>query len=606
MTIGWHRFSLGIALAVAAAALAGTGCGHTHTPAPAAPQDRHLAPAVYPALRGTIGEMAALANSMPLRVEGYGIVADLPNTGSGEMPPPVRQILTEELYKRHAGSPTFGTENISPERILSGKQIAAVSVVGFVPSLAPKGTTFDLYLAALPGTQTTSLEYGLLWTTDLKIIGLSEGSMDTRILARGRGPVFCNPFAKKVDASGAPLHRNVRTGRVMSGGIVLEDLPATLQLYTPSMRIANQIQRTINARYASLPPCAAAQNEAVVNLTIPPGFHDNPHEFIDVIAHMYLAQDVPGFAERKCAELLHALEDPDAPHDDISMALEALGRPILPALQNAYTGNNVTARYYAARAGAGLGDAAALVVLEAFGRNDQSPYQYDAVSAIARHGDNLRANTLLENLLSSPNLRVRTAAYEGLVHINSPQLNSFRVGRKFIVDRVSAEGPPIIYATQTGLPRIALIGKKFVLPAGALYVSADNILTVNLPEAEADAPATDPAAPADPAKLYYRGPLGNQQVLLKSSPNLAVIIAKLGFTPDPRAADYNSKQVFIGVSYQRVLEMLAQLCKDHTIDATFVMQQPAHDDLALAAQAQAPRPDVNPAATAPAGSPGKP
>jgi flagellar basal body P-ring protein FlgI len=597
---------LGCAFVATLAGLALAGCQSEHkSHVPTAAQDHAVAPPVYPALRGTIGEVAVLTSTAPMRVEGYGIVADLPGTGSGEMPPPVRQMLTEELYKAHAGSPTFGTEDLRPEEILNSKRISAVSVVGYAPPLSPKGTTFDLVVKALPGSQTTSLEQGLLWTCDLKLIGLTEAGTDTRAVAKGRGPIFCNPFIKRVDAQGELIHRNVRTGRVMAGGMLLEDMPANLQLYTPSYRITNQIQRAINGRFSNMPPYASAISDSTITLSIPEDYRDNPREFINIVMHMYMAQDVPGFTERKTLELLAALRDPDAPQDQLGTALEGLGRTILPLLQNAYTSDSPVVRFYSARAGAGLGDSSAIVVLESFARNNASPFQYQAIQAISRNGDSLRTNTVLTELLSSDNMRVRVLAYEGLLRLGSPKLNSFSVGRKFIVDRVVTDGPAVIYATQTGTPRIALIGKKFTLPPGTLYMSADEMLTVSLADNDdpANAPATAPglAAPGidpaagnadpDPVKLYYRGGMGMPHVLIKSNPSLGVVIAKLGYAPDPRAPDYNPKQPYIGASYQRVLEMLEQLCKEQVIDATFVMQQTDKDEFSLAALADRERPE---------------
>ncbi len=609
MAMGRNRWACGVLVTAVAMALAACGDKKKQPLHPdVAAQDRRVAPIVHPALKGTIGEVAALANSGPVRVESYGIVADLPNTGSSEMPPPVREILMNDLYKAKIGSFQNGTEEIRPEDLLNSKHISAVSVVGMVPALSPEGTSFDLYVTALPGTQTTSLEYGLLWTCDMGLIAVTENGSDTRPIARGRGPVFCNPFVNKLDSKGQLIKRNVRSGRVMAGGRLTENLPVTLQLYTPSYRISAQIQRAVNGRFPGQPPFASALSDSLVSLTIPPEFHDHPRRFVDIVAHMYMAQDVPGFTERKTAELLAALQDPHAPHKDLGLALEGLGRTIIPAIENSYTSENAAVRFYASRAGAALGDSAALVVLESIARNDQSPWQYDAISAIADHGDSMRSNTVLTNLLNTNNMRVRIAAYEGLLHVNSPALNSFSVGRKFIVDRLVTDGPPVIYATQTGIPRIALIGKKFTLPIGSLYISADEILTVSYPDPQDNATDATPAAAAgfnapaaapvakadpDPVQLYYRGPMGNQHVLLKSNPSLGVVIAKLGYIPDPRAGSYDANQPYIGVSYQRVLEMLDKMCKEHTLDATFMMQPQVQDDLSLAAQANAERPETN-------------
>jgi hypothetical protein len=584
---------------VASACALLAACGPSNTKqragkAPIAAQDKIAAKPVHPALTGTIAEFAALAPScaQPTRVEGYGVVANLPNTGSADMPPQVRQLLVEQLYQEGVGSPMNGTANISPEDILSTRQIGAVTVWGYIPAMASEGTTFDLHISALPGTQTTSLAYGVLWTTDLRQIGLIDRGPTSSLIAKGRGPVFCNPYTNVDDPTA--VKTNVREGRVMSGGIVLEDAPIYLQLYTPSYRITTLMQRVLNARFVYRPQTCNALSDSLVQLHLPPGYHDHPQEFVDLVTHMFLAQDVPGFTDRKTLELITALQKPDAPKMEISQALEGLGRPVLAQLRDQYTSADPAVRYYAARAGAALQDVEALAVLQTIALTEGDPYQYQSVSTVARYGELDRATGVLLSVMRSNNQRLRIAAYEGLVALKSPELHSYPVGRKFILDRVVCAGDPVIYATSSGEPRIALIGPEFELPTGMLYVSNDNYLTVSVEdqataEAETEAlkPKVEPAEgdrnkitrpvvkqAVEPVVLYYRGMMGDKAIKLRSRPFLSNVVAVLGDTPDPRNNHYNPTTPYIGLSYQRIVEMLASLTKQNLVAATFMMQQP--------------------------------
>src|ERR1035437_10347337 len=63
-----------------------------------------FAPRLHPVLADTIGQYTIFADAAPLQVDGYGVVAQLPGTGSSDMPPPIRAILIERLYKDGAGS----------------------------------------------------------------------------------------------------------------------------------------------------------------------------------------------------------------------------------------------------------------------------------------------------------------------------------------------------------------------------------------------------------------------------------------------------------------------------------------------------------------------
>ena len=82
-------------LALLALAASVAACSDTYEqragPIPVDAQDR-ISRNYFPALKGTIGEFCTLGDSAPIVVEGYGIVAGLPNTGSGDMDPRIREL----------------------------------------------------------------------------------------------------------------------------------------------------------------------------------------------------------------------------------------------------------------------------------------------------------------------------------------------------------------------------------------------------------------------------------------------------------------------------------------------------------------------------------
>ncbi|MEI7767497.1 MAG: flagellar basal body P-ring protein FlgI [Phycisphaerae bacterium] len=558
-------------------------------------------PALHPALSGTVMEFARLDLTDAVRVEGFGMVGDLPGTGSGDMPPPVRVMLADQLYRMGAGSHIRGTSQFNPDTILASGRVAAVAVQGFIPPMSPKGTRFDLEILALPNTQTTSLVDGLLWSAELKQVGLVEGDATTATISRGRGPVFCVP---NLDGENEKKSRNVRSGRILSGGVTQIDMPAQLLLYTPSYRVAALVQRAINARYPARPQLAESKTDSTVMIRIPPEYTDRPGEFMDSVLHLSLANDVPGYSEKKSKEMLQALLEPNAPHKDLSLALEMMGRTIIPELRTYYVHPQASVRYYAARAGAGMMDLDGLVVLEEFAQDSQSPFQLDAVRNLAAicarniaagRGDESRTSLALMKAVNSQNLKARLAAYEGMVQIKSQALRSFGVAGRFYMDRVIADGDQVIYATVNGLPRIALLGRQFNLPLGVLHVSADNVITVSVAEKPILVPQGDGKEPKDETVTLYFRRSGEKAVQLKCGRSLPIILATLAYTPDPLAEDYNPKQEFIGANYQRVVEMLSALCRDKSINATFVLQKPATQySLANAADQQV-RPETRPA-----------
>ena len=599
-----RRCSQALCLALATAvALAGCGGTNPKSKAVRTMDDRDVViTKVYPALEGTIGQFAFFADSMPMPVEGWALVGGLPGTGSGEMSPEVRQYLSEQLYRSNAGSYAKGTEQYNPERILASSQISAVEVHGVIPPMARRGDPFDLYVKALPDTQTTSIEGGLLWTAPLKIIGLRT-DIDTRPVALARGPVYIPSVAD--GATTQPSSKALRSGRVLGGGIVSESREIRLQLRSPSMRFAGAIQRAINSRFPQRDKCADAVSDTIVNLNVPPQYQGCPAQFVELVLHMYLAQDVPGFTDTQAQKLVKALEDPKAPHRELGLALEGLGRSILPEyLEPLYTSSNPTVRFWAGRAGASMKDVGGLVVLEETIKDVNSPLRYDAVQAIidvSHDGDTMRSTLALAQMLDSPNPRDRIVGYGALVSIRSHAIHTYSVAKKMLLDIVPSDGPPLIYATQSDTPRIALIGHGFTLPPGALFISSDNRLTVSAldesaagassttqpadanvvtasalgaPEAAAvNLPKETPADGKDAVTLFWRSPLGDHPVSLKTSASLPDVIARVAWSPDPLAADFDPHAVYIGASYQRVVEMLSAMCADKSINADFMLEE---------------------------------
>jgi hypothetical protein len=577
-----------------AAAAFSAGCETRHTD-PATDLQTRMTGNLHPALRGTVGEFAALIDSSPLRVEGWGIVAGLPNTGSSEMDPRIHELMMNRLLTIGVGMYSTGTQEISPEAILASRQIAVVEVRGVIPPLARKGSTFDLFINAIPGSGTTDLSNGLLWTTDLKQIGLTFDDNDTRTIAAGRGPVFIpGPLEAEADrAAGikpADARRVLRSGRVIAGGVCAEDRDARLQLFTPNWMITRLIERAIVAHFPGREKPAVATNSNVIELHIPPEYRDNPMDFVELCRHLYLTTDEPGFIEHKAAELITALKDPETPHRELGLALQGLGRSILPDyLKPNYTASNLELRFWCARAGACLQDSEGLAALQDLvERNPGNSLRRRALLAMieaSRGRDTERATLALYDMIRSFNTDDRILAYHALLAIRSKAVTTYNVGKKFMLDVIPADSPPLIYVLEADSPRIALIGRDLTLPPGTTVLSRDKLLTVRVDDAPAGSgppltPVLLPGATAtsrprakDSVTLYWRSPMGEKTQLLRTLSSLPAVIARACWVPDPLSKDYDPSAQYIGASYQRITELLAVMCAEKAIDATFVVER---------------------------------
>ncbi len=381
-------------------------------------------------------------------------------------------------------------------------------------------------------------------------------------------------------------------------------------MLTPSFRIAGAIERAINSRFPQRDKSATIETESIISLNIPAEFNNAPADFIEVVRHMFLEQEVPGFTEHKAAELVKDLADPKSPHREISVALQALGRSVVPDyLEPLYSSPNPDLRFWAGRAGAALSDVGGLVVLEEFANGEPSPLRDEAVKSIvsiSHSGDTIRATLSLMRLVNSRDNAERIQGYAGLVQIGSRAIRTYDVSQKFLLDIVPSDGPPLIFATQTGTPRIALIGHNLQLPKGAFYVSPDNLLTINVADGEAamDPQSVSGGAPAStvltasalpggdaagvtgapdessdakkgPVVMYWRSPIGERTVNMTSPAGLTDVLIHLAWAPNPRERGFDPSTKYIGASYQRVVEMLASMCRDQLIEADFVFQKPS-------------------------------
>ncbi len=618
----------GIAGISAVSALCLTACSGARRASapPIAKQDRLPLPTIAPGLKGTVESVATLAYNSPILVRGWGVVAGLPNTGSGEMPPEIRHIMMNRLLKNGVGFRSENTGQYDPRQILSSRQISAVDVEGIIPALATRGTTFDLYIAALPGSQTTSLENGLLWPLPLRV-HLRRAFQSTPI-AHGRGPVFCDPFSK----SGHLLKPTdlTRNGRIIGGGVVTADLPVLLQLYTPSFRIAALVERIINERYGSFPPAATAENDVLISLHVPNKYRHDPARFVNLVLHLSLQQDIPGFTQHQAVVLIHDLHNPIAPHRQLAMALRQLGRTIIPILRQHYASTSVSTSFYCLQAGTLLGDQEAIVRMVKIADDPASAFQTSAVHALERCRDHINATLAFTRLLTMPQPAMRIMGYRALRRIHSGLIYSQIVGGKFTLDVLPTNQPAIVYVTTTGHQRIAVIGKVPSLVPGSLYISPANTVIINYSlstatkpaAADAPEPAQAPASgvkkglfsnamklspptsrPAvEPVELYYRGPLTGRTVKLSCGTQLPGLIIALGSAPNPFSPKFDPRKPYIALSYQRLIVMLYKLCKQQELPAIFHIQKISHRRRDLYATLNQPRTDgTAPAATQPAG-----
>lgn len=540
------------------------GCGPTKPAEPPKSEFTNLGAKEVPDfLKYTVWEQTDLANASPMRVSGYGLVVNLDGTGDTRAPNPVREYMIKQMQKHGFGSSMTGLRTLSPEQVLNdpAKRTAIVRVDGFIPPGAHQGQPFDVQVSALENSNTTSLNHGELYETDLAPRGADPFNPGGGVInpwARViSGPIAINPAYALDDTSPTRNQKlSMRYGVVMNRGVVAEERPIILKLRQPERRIARMIETRLNERFQDANDerfsavggfrgsrTAVAKDEGEVWLYVPQSYGNDWERFVGVAMHSYFNADASfsSLQARKLADIAREQGD-KAPLLDISYCWEALGQPAVPALAELYNSPVQQVSYAAARAGAYLGDLGAQETLGRIARTPNHPFQTDAVAILGSLPSTAQLRLTIRGLLDSEQLLVRIAAYKAMLASRDPRVVSKEIGARklppmpagspadlaptpprgrFILDMIESDGPPIVYATRVGEPRIALIGRGAKVVSPAVMMALNNKLTIITESGRRG------------VQIFYRGDRFSQGASVECQEDLAIVVARLGGeTPD--------------------------------------------------------------------------
>lgn len=529
-------------------------------PPPPEPEVRRAAD---PVLGGTIGQQVLLGSAEPLRLRGFGVVIGLGENGSRECPTSLREYLIDYLNKEVLApeGPSGRRSQVSAEAMLDSLDSAVVEVVGDVPAGALRGTPFDIRVEALGGTNTRSLEGGILVPTELRLYEVNPARTGMRFgrpLARARGPIFINPFAGEA-GSGDP-----RRGVVLGGAVSLDARPVRFLLQEPSYSIARKIESRINERFGIDEEPAEALSKGAVTVRTPRSFAFSPERFIQLASHLYL-QNSPGFYERRLRDLQQIVTRPGADYGAIELVWEGIGRVGIEQVQPLYDNPNPLVQFAAAQAGLRLDDVTALPVVAGIAQTAGHPNRIDAIRLLGetRYA---RAGYHLVGLLDDGDQRVRIAAYEALLKRKHPKIRSIpfahvidRLRISFTLDIVESSASPMIYVRRTREPRIALFGRETPVVLPLFYRPQDNCVTLN-----ANGTAED-------LTLVFTPRVGPQKTCtIVTAPRVLDLIARLAELP---VEGEDGKLRGVGLGYSQVVRILGDLCRDGSIPAAFEVER---------------------------------
>lgn len=494
---------------------------------------RELAPEIE--LGTTIGSLAEVFSPDLIAVEGYGLVGGLRATGSGECPTQIRaylrQYILTQLPKRQ-----------DVEQLINSRDTAVVVLNGLMPTAVSKNQYFDVGVAALPNTQTTSLEGGWLYGAELKT-GRRFG-MTMKALATAEGPVFID----RIDAG----KRDKTTGYILAGGMVLDEYKISLALRQPDYRIASLIRNKLNERFGE--GIAKAVSPSKVDLKVPAKYRRQKQRFISITKAMYLSE-TPEITKERISTFVRKLavsQDKQASET----ALEAIGKESLGKLPALLNLSNEQVRLRAARCMLNLGSDAGLDTLRQIALDKNSSYRAEALQAITAAASRNDAAAISRKLLRDDDFDIRLAAYEQLWKLDDITVAQKLVGRNFYLEQITQTEHKSIFVSRSGQPRVVLFGAPLRCRKNIFVQSDDGSIIINAPAGQEYVSLIR----KHPTRPYV------PPIQLKSSFELGDIIRTLCEEPLKKR---DGGQIGLGVSYAEVIALLKQMSDKGALRAEF-------------------------------------
>ncbi len=408
----------------------------------------------------TIGELTEIVSSEPIAVEGYGLVGGLRQTGSSQCPMQIRSYLQQYILKQLPGEK-------NADKYINSPDTAVVYISGMIPAMASEGDRFDVKVASLAGTQTTSLEGGTLLAAELKAKG--RFGISSKTLAVAEGPIYVD----KIDVTGV----NKKEGFVLGGGKVNDDYLIIMVMRQPGYRNSAQIRNRINERFVL--GTANAIMPGQIDLTVPARYKGQKQKFISLLKATFLNENQAIIQERTDRLVYELAETADK--DASEIALEAIGTPAAEKIATLLNSPRQEIRLRAARCLLNMGDDRGLQTLREIALDINSPYRIKALEAIGYGARRNDASAISQRLLRDDDFDISLAAYEQLLKLDDIAVIRDIIARSIYLDKVPSASRQGIFVSRSGLPRIAIFGAPIYCRPDTFIRYEDGSITINAP-----------------------------------------------------------------------------------------------------------------------------
>jgi len=526
MNIWWEKTVLAIGGLLIVFLMA--GCGE-----PVQRGESELGPEID--LGTTIGSLAEVFFFESIPVEGYGLVGGLSGTGSAECPVQIRGHLKRYILQQLA------EDKVNVDELINSRDTAVVLVQGIMPTAVPKNQYFDVRVAALAGTQTTSLEGGWLYGAELRAAG--GFGIAIKVAAKAKGPVFIDTLS--------PDETNKKVGYILAGGRVLNEYKINLGLRRPDYKTASLIRNKLNGRFGG--GTARAVSPSQIELQVPAEYRKQKRRFISIVKAVYLIETPEATRERinMFVRKLAVLEDKYASE----AALEAIGNESLSKLAVLLNSSQEQVRLGAARCMLNLGSDGGLNTLREIASDKDLACRLEALEVITASASRNDAVAISRKLLRDSDFNIRLAAYENLRKLDDIAVTQKLIARNFYLEQITQTTRKGIFVSRSGQPRIVLFGAPIYCRDDIFVQSADGNITINAPAGQKYVSIIR-KHPKRPSVI----------VQLKSSFELSDIIRTLCEEPLKKT---NQERRGLNVSYAEAIALLKQMSDKGAVEAEF-------------------------------------
>ena len=483
-------------------------------------------------LFGTVGQVQ---QGQAVRLEGYGLVGGLPNTGSTVCPANIMSFL------RRVAQAEMPDRPLDIEALVRSRSTSVVYLQATLPAMTLKNDPLDVKVSLLPGSDATSLRGGWLYNTYLWPAGTTDQSI--RKVADAHGAVYVD----RLDGQADP-----RAGAVIGGATVLYDMTVGIQLNEADFRTSAAARNVLNMRFGQ--GTAEAKDERFISLKIPTVYQRQRERFFAVVKQLPLNLN-PDYLWSRGEFLLERLNSVPQDRPALEVALEAMGTAGLARLEPLLKSEDLALRLISARCLANMGSTAGLTQLQQLAANVELPVEVRvaAVKALGLAGDPVLVQQALQPLWQDASLDVALTAYEQAVELGGQTLDRVMAGQYIKIDSLNGGPNTAIVAHRRKSPRLVLVGGPLGCQEGRTVTWPDQAVTLD--------------TQVEPGWIHLskRGPGMVNLGTVRCPNNLKIVIQVLC------AQSHNTLDQAggLGLTYADLLGFLKFLCDQGVVQAEF-------------------------------------